>query len=161
MKDGRITQAGKYNDILNSGTDFVELVGAHKEALSTIKADLDEVTPLGDKDEKLASTSKVMKKEEIEAVVESKRQLVQEEEREKGKVGFSVYWQYLTKAYGGTLVLFILLAEILFQILQIGSNYWMAWVVPASEDEEPSVGGTKLVGKHVFYNIYFIYLLIS
>ncbi|KAL5547282.1 hypothetical protein UlMin_006969, partial [Ulmus minor] len=145
MKDGRITQAGKYNDILNSGTDFVELVGAHKEALSTIKADLDEVTPLGDKDEKLASTSKVMKKEEIEAVVESKQQLVQEEEREKGKVGFSVYWQYLTKAYGGALVPFILLAETLFQILQIGSNYWMAWAAPASEDEEPSVGGTKLI----------------
>ncbi|KAK1305890.1 ABC transporter C family member 3 [Acorus calamus] len=33
MKDGRITQAGKYEDILNSGTDFMELVGAHKEAL--------------------------------------------------------------------------------------------------------------------------------
>ena len=34
MKDGRITQARKYNDILNLGTDFIELVGAHKEALS-------------------------------------------------------------------------------------------------------------------------------
>ena len=34
MKDGRITQAGKYDDILNSGTDFMELVGAHKEAFS-------------------------------------------------------------------------------------------------------------------------------
>ncbi|KAL5549603.1 hypothetical protein UlMin_004834 [Ulmus minor] len=148
MKDGRITQAGKYNDILNSGTDFMELVGAHKEALSTIKAveaDPDEITHLGDKDEKLASTSKVVKKEETEAVVEPKRQLVQQEEREKGKVGFLVYWQYLTKAYGGALVPFILLAEILFQILQIGSNYWMAWAAPASEDEEPSVGGTKLI----------------
>uniref|UniRef100_A0A2N9FGB9 ABC-type xenobiotic transporter n=1 Tax=Fagus sylvatica TaxID=28930 RepID=A0A2N9FGB9_FAGSY len=30
MKDGRVTQAGKYDDILNSGTDFMELVGAHK-----------------------------------------------------------------------------------------------------------------------------------
>jgi len=67
MKDGRITQAGKYNDILNSGTDFMELVAAHKEALSTIKAveaDPDEITHLGDKDEKLASTSKVVKKKE-------------------------------------------------------------------------------------------------
>ncbi|XWS27996.1 hypothetical protein CRYUN_Cryun25bG0028200 [Craigia yunnanensis] len=36
MKDGRITQAGKYNDILNSGTDFMELVGAHKKALSAL-----------------------------------------------------------------------------------------------------------------------------
>ena len=148
MKDGRITQAGKYNDILNSGTDFMELVGAHKEALSTLKAveaEPDEVTHDGDKDEKLASTSKVMKKEETDGVVEPKGQIVQEEEREKGKVGFQVYWQYLTKAYGGALVPFILLAEILFEILQIGSNYWMAWASPVSEDEEPNVGGTKLI----------------
>lgn len=34
IKDGKITQAGKYSDILNSGTDFMELVGAHKQALS-------------------------------------------------------------------------------------------------------------------------------
>ncbi|KAL2536486.1 (+)-neomenthol dehydrogenase [Forsythia ovata] len=36
MKDGRITQDGKYNDILKSGSDFMELVGAHKEALSAL-----------------------------------------------------------------------------------------------------------------------------
>ncbi|KAL2553159.1 ABC transporter C family member 3-like [Forsythia ovata] len=36
MKDGRITQAGKYNDILKSGSDFMELVGANKEALSAL-----------------------------------------------------------------------------------------------------------------------------
>ncbi|KAF5815059.1 putative ABC-type xenobiotic transporter [Helianthus annuus] len=35
-RDGRITQAGKYNDILHSGSDFADLVGAHKEALSAI-----------------------------------------------------------------------------------------------------------------------------
>ena len=144
MKDGRITQAGKYNDILNSGTDFMELVGAHKEALSTLKAveaEPDEVKHIGDKDEKLASTSKVMKKEETDGVVEPKGQIVQEEEREKGKVGFQVYWQYLTKAYGGALVPFILLAEILFEILQIGSNYWMAWASPVSEMRNQTLEG--------------------
>ncbi|KAL2530007.1 ABC transporter C family member 6 [Forsythia ovata] len=36
MKDGKITQDGKYNDILKSGSDFMELVGAHKEALSAL-----------------------------------------------------------------------------------------------------------------------------
>ncbi|KAL2467662.1 Multidrug resistance-associated protein/mitoxantrone resistance protein [Forsythia ovata] len=36
MKDGRITQDGKYNDILKFGSDFMELVGAHKEALSAL-----------------------------------------------------------------------------------------------------------------------------
>ncbi|KAH1225397.1 ABC transporter C family member 3 [Glycine max] len=38
MREGRITQSGKYNDILRSGTDFMELVGAHKAALSLIKS---------------------------------------------------------------------------------------------------------------------------
>ncbi|KAL2501469.1 ABC transporter C family member 6 [Forsythia ovata] len=38
MKDGRITQDGKYNDILKSGSDFMELVGAHKEALSALNS---------------------------------------------------------------------------------------------------------------------------
>lgn len=36
MRDGEITQVGRYDDILQSGTDFVELVGAHQEALKTI-----------------------------------------------------------------------------------------------------------------------------
>ena len=50
--------------------------------------------------------------------------------REKGKVGLSVHWKYITMAYGGALVPFILLAQVLFQVLQIGSNYWMAWATP-------------------------------
>ena len=36
MKDGRITQSGKYDDILDLGSDFIELVGAHKTALATL-----------------------------------------------------------------------------------------------------------------------------
>lgn len=36
MKDGRITQSGKYGEILESGSDFIELVGAHKTALSAL-----------------------------------------------------------------------------------------------------------------------------
>ena len=97
MKDGRITQAGKYNDILNSGTDFMELVGAHKEALSSlnaIDAVQDEKESISESDGKSASTSGAMKKEEKsdaqhDKADEPKGQLVQEEEREKGKVGFS------------------------------------------------------------------------
>lgn len=38
MRDGEITQVGRYDDILQSGTDFVELVGAHQKALKTIFA---------------------------------------------------------------------------------------------------------------------------
>ncbi|XP_043706474.1 ABC transporter C family member 3-like isoform X1 [Telopea speciosissima] len=38
MRDGRITQAGKYEEILSSGTDFMELIGAHKKALADINS---------------------------------------------------------------------------------------------------------------------------
>ncbi|PNX54656.1 ABC transporter C family member 3-like protein, partial [Trifolium pratense] len=38
MKDGKITQSGKYADLLNIGTDFMELIGAHREAMSTLES---------------------------------------------------------------------------------------------------------------------------
>ncbi|EXC22155.1 ABC transporter C family member 3 [Morus notabilis] len=150
MKDGRITQAGKYDEIFNSGSDFMELVGAHKEALSTlnsVESSSAEKMCIDENDEKSASTSGVLKKEEskTEGAAGPKGQLVQEEEREKGRVGFRVYWKYITTAYGGALVPLIVLAQILFQIFQIGSNYWMAWASPVSEGEAPAVSGTTLI----------------
>ncbi|KAL6999150.1 Canalicular multispecific organic anion transporter 2 [Sarracenia purpurea var. burkii] len=157
MKDGRITQAGKYNDILSSGSDFMELVGAHKEALSaldsTVAGSASETITIGKEDGSMLSVQKSVQKEEVgdsqndkkDATEGQEGQLVQEEEREKGRVGLSVYWKYITTAYRGALVPFILLAQILFQLLQIGSNYWMAWATPVSKDVAPPVGATTLI----------------
>jgi ATP-binding cassette subfamily C (CFTR/MRP) protein 2 len=157
MKDGRITQAGKYNDILNSGTDFMELVGAHKKALSALDfaeaESSSESTSMSIEDGSVASANGVVQKQEnkdvqdgkADDIVGSKGQIIQEEEREKGKVNFSVYWKYITMAYGGALVPFILLAQVLFQILQIGSNYWMAWASPVSQDMKPAVSSSTLI----------------
>ncbi|KAM7251498.1 hypothetical protein ACFE04_023381 [Oxalis oulophora] len=148
MKDGKITQAGKYNDILNSGTDFMELVDAHKEALSALDS-VERGEPGSQKEE-----NKDVQKDKIaDSSEQPKGQLVQEEEREKGKVGFSVYWKYITTAYGGALVPFILLAQLFFQILQIGSNYWMAWATPVSEDVKPPVGGSTLITVYVAFAV--------
>ncbi|PQQ04852.1 ABC transporter C family member 3 [Prunus yedoensis var. nudiflora] len=158
MKDGRITQAGKFNDILNSGTDFMELVGAHAEALSMLNsAEVEPVEKISvsKEDGEFASTSGVVQKVEDTDVQNSKTddlpkgQLVQEEEREKGRVGLSVYWKYITTAYGGALVPFILLGQVLFQVLQIGSNYWMAWATPVSEDVKPAVETSTLLTVYV------------
>ncbi|KAL6313814.1 hypothetical protein AAG906_010233 [Vitis piasezkii] len=144
MKDGRITQAGKYNEILNSGTDFMELVDAHKKALLALNS-VDSSN--------IGGTSELVEKEEnkggqnctAEEINGPKGHLVQEEEREKGKVGLSVYWKYMRTAYGGALVPFILLSQILFQLLQIGSNYWMAWATPVSADVKPAVRGSTII----------------
>jgi len=159
MKDGKITQCGKYTDLLNYGADFMELVGAHKKALSTLDSldgatVCDEISTLeqhvnvsgtqGSKEEasKDEQNGKTIKSE-------PKVQFVPKEERVKGKVGFSVYWKCITTAYGGALVPFILLAQILFQVLQIGSNYWMAWATPISADVVPPVEGTTLIVVYV------------
>nr|GEV25329.1 ABC transporter C family member 3-like isoform X3 [Tanacetum cinerariifolium] len=140
LKAGRITQAGKYNDILNSGSDFMELVGAHKEALSII--DSVKTDPESD-DLKVVKEDAVNgKSDDTEG---TKGQLVQKEEREKGSIGISIYWKYMTSAYGGALVPCILLAAISFELFQIASNYWLAWASPMSEDEVPPVRGSTLI----------------
>ncbi|KAF7825939.1 ABC transporter C family member 3 [Senna tora] len=137
MKDGKVTQCGKYNDLLNSGTDFMELVGAHRKALVSLDS-LDG----GAVSDKLSTSAqeanKDMKNDKTSDIVKTKGQLIQKEEREKGKVGFSVYWKYITTAYGGALVPPILLIHIVYEILQIGSNYWMAWATPVSSNEKSS-----------------------
>ena len=86
MKDGRITQAGKYSDILNYGIDFMELVSAHKEALSTIndiEAVPDEKTSISENDGMSNRKSRAMKKgknndAQYGKIDEPKGQLVQE-----------------------------------------------------------------------------------
>ncbi|KAJ0102073.1 hypothetical protein Patl1_04256 [Pistacia atlantica] len=112
MKDGKITQSGKYSDILNSGTDFMELMGAHKQALSALESiDGGPVSANVNISEENCgkSSNGVVNKEEhkdiqndkAEEVAEAKGQLVQEEEREKGRVGFWVYWKATLLATAG------------------------------------------------------------
>ncbi|CAI0378890.1 unnamed protein product [Linum tenue] len=160
LKDGRITQAGKYSDILNSGSDFMELVGAHKAALSVIdsKASKSENGSIISKETGNMGNSNGIEPKDGDKVLQNGKedetgkpqgQLVQEEEREKGRVGFSVYWQYLTTAYGGALAPLAVLAHTMFQILQISSNYWMAWATPVSKDEEPPVPPMTLIAVYV------------
>ncbi|MFS7985506.1 putative ABC-type xenobiotic transporter [Helianthus anomalus] len=144
MKGGEIKQAGKYNDILDSGSDFMELVGAHKEALSIIDS-------INTKFE--SENTKVNEKDNVEVISDdtkvTKEQIVQKEEREKGSVGFCIYWKYITSTYGGALVPCILLAAIFFELLQVVSNYWLAWASPVSQDMVPPVGGPTLITVYV------------
>ncbi|XP_042505297.1 ABC transporter C family member 3-like isoform X2 [Macadamia integrifolia] len=161
MRDGRITQAGKYEEILSSGTDFMELVGAHKKALAdfnSIKggAALNNLTNGEEDYNMLCSENSIQDDEEqesknykIEKLVESEGQLVQEEMREKGVVSLSIYWKYVTAVYKGALVPLILLAQILFQLLLIGSSYWMVLATPVSKDVRPHFKGSTLIFVYV------------
>ena len=80
-----------------------------------------------------------------QAKMNQKASLFKKKKERKVKLGFGSIGTIFTTAYGGALVPFILLAQILFEALQIGSNYWMAWATPISTDVEPPVGGSTLI----------------
>uniref|UniRef100_A0A7N2RAZ0 ABC-type xenobiotic transporter n=1 Tax=Quercus lobata TaxID=97700 RepID=A0A7N2RAZ0_QUELO len=74
-----------------------------------------------------------------------KKQLVQEEERVRGRVNMSVYFSYMAAAYKGLLIPLIIVAQALFQFLQIASNWWMAWANPQTEGDQPKVSPMVLL----------------
>ncbi|KAG2294813.1 hypothetical protein Bca52824_041482 [Brassica carinata] len=124
MKDGRISQAGKYNDILSSGTDFMELIGAHQEALAVVSSvdasSVSEKPALGGQEDAIGLDGK----QESQDVKNDKPDT--EETKDS-----------LCKRKRGR--------KVLFQLLQIGSNYWMAWATPVSKDVEAPVNISTLM----------------
>ncbi|KAJ0047115.1 hypothetical protein Pint_03952 [Pistacia integerrima] len=117
MKDGKITQSGKYSDILNSGTDFMELPGAHggpvSENINTSKENCGRSSNgVVNKEE-----NKDIQNDKAGEVAEAKGQLVQEEEREKDFLSGPSNRQQLLDGFG----------------------------TPVSEDAKQSVGGFTLI----------------
>jgi len=154
LRDGKIAQSGDYTEILKSGEELMELVVSHKDALSTLdmlecpSGNFDSTYhPGGNGSTLFIAEDKKDDNNEEEGIVQN-GQLV-EEEREKGRVGFIVYWKYIMMAYNGALVPLILLAQIIFQVLQIGSNFWMAWAAPVSKDVDPPVSSLLMVNVYV------------
>jgi len=152
MQHGKIAQAGSFKELLKQNIGFEQLVGAHSQALQSIitvevsnrtyetasprvKACPDpdsNAEQIQGRDEPEDDLSPEMKKKE--------GRLIQDEEREKGSIGKEVYLSYLTIVKRGALVPVILLAQSSFQVLQIASNYWMAWACPTSSDAAPAAG---------------------
>lgn len=173
LKEGRIIQSGKYDDLLQAGTDFKALVSAHHEAIEAMdipspsSEDSDENpivnslilhNPKSDvfendietlakevQDGGSASDLKAIKEKKKKAKRSRKKQLVQEEERVKGKVSMKVYLSYMGAAYKGLLIPLIILAQASFQFLQIASNWWMAWANPQTEGDQSKVNPTLLL----------------
>ncbi|XP_056685318.1 ABC transporter C family member 3 [Spinacia oleracea] len=122
MKNGRTVQVGKYDDILVP--DNTKSIISNNENVN------------GEVDDDRGSAG---------LSAPAAAQLVKEEERERGRVGFSVYRKYITTTYGGVLVILMIMASIMLQILQIGSNYWLAWGTPSSKDVQPVVSESTLM----------------
>ncbi|XP_010262474.1 PREDICTED: ABC transporter C family member 5 isoform X2 [Nelumbo nucifera] len=172
LKEGRIIQAGKYEDLLQSGTDFNTLVSAHHEAIEALDIpmrssdDSDENVPgdgsimfnkkcnstannidsldrVATENESASERKAIKEKKKIKR--SRKKQLVQEEERERGKVSMKVYLSYMGAAYKGLLIPLIILAQTSFQVLQIASSWWMAWANPQTKGAQPRTSSMVLL----------------
>lgn len=145
MQDGRIAEAGSFEELLKQNIGFEVLVGAHSQALEsilTVESTSGRSSQSGLSQDVDSSSEQIQTRDEEEddlspEMKEKEGRLIQDEEREKGSIGKEVYWAYLTIVKGGILVPVIVLAQASFQVLQIASNYWMAWACPTSGDAAP------------------------
>lgn len=171
LKDGQVIQAGKYEDLLQAGTDFNALVSAHHEAIEAmdihegsledsvgaapessfpsrkrLESNISSLDNMNKETRENGSSSeKKVIKEKKKAKGSRKKQLVQEEERERGKISLTVYLSYMAAAYKGALIPLIVLAQAMFQMLQIASNWWMAWANPQTSGDSPKTSSMVLL----------------
>ncbi|KAJ4822868.1 hypothetical protein Tsubulata_045665 [Turnera subulata] len=142
MKDGIIVQSGKYEDLITDTTgELVKQMDAHRKSLNQVNPPPENSSP--------AIGSPHLKQSEV---TEEKFEepggnygfadSTQDEESETGRVKWSVYSTFITSAYKGALVPVILLCQVLFQALQMGSNYWIAWAT----EERHEVSRKQLIG---------------
>ncbi|KAL7125587.1 hypothetical protein ABFS83_14G126500 [Erythranthe nasuta] len=137
MQNGKIAQAGTFDELLKQKIGFEALVGAHNQALQSVQT-VENSSRISDH-AAAAADNEADTTANQDNLREEEGRLVQDEEREKGSIGREVYVSYLTTAKRGGLVPIIVLAQTSFQVLQISSNYWMAWACPAGDDR-PEMG---------------------
>ncbi|XP_047308451.1 ABC transporter C family member 14-like [Impatiens glandulifera] len=145
MRDGNIVQSGKYNDLLESGTDFQALVGAHESSMELVdvenNANANDNSPrlLVKKVSRSSSINGELKKE----VQADNSKLIKEEERETGKVSLSIYKEYCTEAFGWPGVVLVLSLSLIWQSSLMAGDYWLAY--ETSEKQAASFDASRFI----------------
>ncbi|XP_015688097.2 putative ABC transporter C family member 15 [Oryza brachyantha] len=136
MKDGTIAQAGKYDDLVSDRDgELSKQMSAHNQSLI-------QVTPA--KAHGMTKNKQCKRRQTELTEIESDHNVIGrecEEERESGRVKWDIYRKFVSSAHNGALIPVILACQVLFQGLQICSNYWIAW---AAEKQE--VSREKMIG---------------
>lgn len=161
MRDGRIVQSGKYNDLLDSGLDFSALVAAHDTSMELVEqgAAMPSSENLNSpkKSPKTASNHREANGESnsLDQPKSSKEgsKLIKEEERETGKVSLHIYKLYCTEAFGWWGITGIILLSVLWQASMMASDYWLAY--------ETSEERAQLFNPSLFISIYGIIAVVS
>ncbi|CAL9154202.1 unnamed protein product [Musa hybrid cultivar] len=142
MRDGKVVQSGKYEELMEDASgELAQQMAAYDQSLC-------QVNPSKEKDLSM-STRHRMKQKDLRELEHYDRIGISElsersceEERESGQVKWHVYRTFVTSAYKGALVPVLLLCQVLFQGLQMSSNYWIAWAT----EKEDRVSRENLIG---------------
>ncbi|XP_044502661.1 ABC transporter C family member 4-like [Mangifera indica] len=133
MRDGMIVQSGKYNDLLNSGMDFGALVAAHETSMELVE--VGKTMPHADspKTPKSPNQGEANGENLVDRSnsVKGTSKLINEEERETGKVSLQVYKIYCTEAFGWWGVIAALLFSLLWQASLMAGDYWLSYETAA------------------------------
>ncbi|KAJ8898619.1 hypothetical protein K2173_004232 [Erythroxylum novogranatense] len=160
MRDGKIVQSGRYNDLLESSMDFKALVAAHETSMELVEVDpvlpgeSSPKTPMSPQPcPSIGEVNGENKHLEQSKSNKGTSKLIEEEERETGKVGFKVYKQYLTEAFGWWGVIVALLLSLVWQGSQMAGDYWLAY--------ETSVDRASSFKPSLFISVYAIIGVVS
>ncbi|KAK3040790.1 hypothetical protein RJ639_029134 [Escallonia herrerae] len=146
MKDGMIVQSGRYKDLIaEPDSELVRQMAAHNRSLNQVNPP--QQCNCIAKGHNQKNQTEVTEEESFEKPTSNIRILdrTRQEETETGRVSWHVYSTFVTSAYKGALVPIILLCHILFQGLQMASNYWIAW----GTEQEGRVSRQQLIGMFV------------
>lgn len=142
MRDGKVVQSGKYEELMeDTSGELVQQMAAYDQSLC-------QVNPSKEKDLSMSTRHRMKQKDlrELEHYdqigISELSERSCEEERESGQVKWHVYHTFVTSAYKGALVPVLLLCQVLFQGLQMSSNYWIAWAT----EKEDRVSRENLIG---------------
>ncbi|XP_071738320.1 ABC transporter C family member 4-like [Rutidosis leptorrhynchoides] len=163
MRDGMIVQSGKYDELVQSGLDFKALVSAHETSMQLVQTESTEpelVTEthnhntMDDNNERRKS----LERSQSNSIVGTSK-LIEDEERETGKVSLHVYKVYATEAFGWTGVVLVLLFSFSYQATQMASDYWLAY--ETSEDRAASFDPSLFIGVYAVIAIIAFFLIIG
>ncbi|XP_009792251.1 ABC transporter C family member 14-like [Nicotiana sylvestris] len=159
MRDGKIVQSGKYEELLELGMDFGDLVAAHENSMELVESSTGENLPQTPRSPHQVTPKSPQKSQEetngestsLDQQPKNSLKLIEEEERETGHVSFDVYKQYCTEAFGWWGVIVVLIISALWQGSTMLSDYWLAY--ETSEDH--------IFSPSLFINVYSIIAAIS
>ncbi|KAK6925931.1 ABC transporter-like, ATP-binding domain [Dillenia turbinata] len=136
MVDGEILQAAPYHQLLASSKEFQDLVNAHKETAGS-----ERLAQVNTSKRTSTSTREIEKTlAERKSKASSGDQLIKQEVREVGDIGFKPYILYLGQNKGFLYFALACCCHLLFVSLQISQNSWMAANV-----DSPHVSALRLI----------------